>query len=145
MIRILTVVMIALIMPLLTGCETLSPERAKAEKLMGKPMIEAIKAFGNPEDMGIENGGAGTKYHGQIYVAFEHYGENFSVDTPVGGHVDYSAGFPVQVNEYERNDYIETCRVTFWADRKTLLIDYYTIKGYCGLWGSGIGNTTIFH
>ncbi|MDS7719638.1 hypothetical protein N7605_07300 [Pantoea ananatis] len=143
MVKILFCCMLIFSLTALTGCETLAPERAECEKLMGKPIDEAFKWFGLPWYVGTET--SAKKFYGQDVYYFEHDGAEWDEDKL--DHVDQNIvnGLMVLTENYVTEHHQDICYVTIWADTKTKIIDYYEIQGDCGLGWMGFGETGRLH
>lgn len=130
----------------LVGCSTIAPERDAAGKLMGKNISEAYKAFGAPSLILTETSvSSGHELYGQKIYVFDKYGTNYNQDSAVGSYMDTSSGHPVNVQQIQTKNIQEVCTVAFWVKNGSNVIDYYEVKGNCGLWGSGLGNTGALH
>ncbi|BBP65044.1 hypothetical protein PHLH5_25850 [Pseudomonas sp. Cab53] len=131
---------------LLTGCSTIAPERSAANELMGKNIQEAYKKFGNPSLILTEHSvKPGHELYGQKVYVFDKNGVNYNQQTVVDSYMDTSSGQLVNVQQIETRNVQERCTVAFWAKNDSNVIDYYEVKGNCGLWGSGLGNTGALH
>lgn len=130
----------------LTGCATIAPERSAASKLMGKDIQEAYQTFGKPSLILTETSvHQNHELYGQKIYVFDRYGVNYNQQTATGSYIDTSSGRPVNVQQIQTRNVQEVCTVAFWAKNDSNIIDYYEVKGNCGLWGSGLGNTGALH
>ncbi|MDF7788003.1 hypothetical protein P4910_21365 [Pantoea stewartii] len=146
MVKMLCCCMLVFSLTALTGCETLAPERAECEKLMGKPIDEAFEWFGPPAHVDIETAvGPDSKFYGQTYYRFEHDGAQWDENKLDHINLDYVAGVAVQTEHYVTEHHQNICYVTLWTDTKTKIIDYYEVVGDCGLGWMGFGETGMFH
>ncbi|MCP1575375.1 hypothetical protein [Herbaspirillum rubrisubalbicans] len=125
-----------------TGCETIAPERAAAESLMGKDIQEAYATFGKPWLVGTETRvGPASKLYGHKFYFFQNRGISYDRQKLVGSYMDTSSGHLQHVEQYQTEHVQEACNIGFWADPKTNIIDYYQVKGNCGWGGLGLGQT----
>jgi hypothetical protein len=127
------------------GCSVVAPERDSADKLMGKNIKEAYKRFGTPFMIGKElQVKPDDKLYGQTTYLFVRVGASYNQQRVVGGNMDFSSGQPVHTTYYETSRATESCKVQFWATKDNI-IDYYDIKGNCGLFDWGFGTTGALH
>jgi hypothetical protein len=130
----------------LSGCSTIAPERSAASELMGKNIQEAYKKFGKPSLTLTEHSVSSShELYGQKIYVFDSYGTNYDQQTAVGSYMDTSSGQPVNVQQIQTKNIQERCTVAFWVKNDSSVIDYYEVKGNCGLFGSGLGNTGALH
>ncbi|VWB41403.1 hypothetical protein [Burkholderia lata] len=126
---------------LLSACATLAPERDAASNLMGKDINEAIKRFGRPNHTGVETSvSRDSKFYGQRWYMFTRNGAAWDSQRAVGTAVEGNT--VVQYVETVHTQ--ERCDVMLWTDKQNI-IGYYEVKGNCGLWNAGFGNTGALH
>lgn len=129
----------------LVGCSVVAPERDSANKLMGQNISEAFKRFGKPFMVGKETSvKPDDKLYGQNTYLFVRVGASYDQSRVVGSSMDTSSGQPVHTTYYETSRTTESCKVQFWTT-KDGTIDFYDIKGNCGLFDWGFGNTGALH
>ena len=137
--------LIASIIFLLSGCDTLAPERHNANLLMGKNIKEAFEVFGRPMSVDTISNDPKNKYYGQKLYTFTRTGQSYDVNRVVGGGVEIRPGAgPTSVTYYTTTRETEMCIVKLIATREEI-INYYDIKGNCGLWNMGFGTTGALH
>lgn len=138
--------LLSLLILSLTGCSTIAPERSAASDLMGKNIQEAYKKFGKPSLILTEQSVSSShELYGQKIYVFDSYGANYNQQTVVGSNMDTSSGQLVNVQQIQTKNIQERCTVSFWAKKESDIIDYYEVKGNCGIFGSGLGNTGALH
>lgn len=129
----------------LAGCATIAPERDAADKLMGQNIREAYKQFGNPTLVLKETSvKPSDKLYGQNIYLFQRVGASYNKDTIVGSSFDHTPTGPVNTIYHRTDHFTEACNVSFWAG-KDGVIDFYEVKGNCGLWNAGFGTTGALH
>lgn len=129
-----------------TGCSTIAPERSAASELMGKNIQEAYKKFGKPSMILTEHSVSSShELYGQKIYVFDRYGTNYDQQTVVGSNMDTSSGQLVNIQQIQTKNIQELCTVAFWVNNNSSAIDYYEVKGNCGIFGSGLGNTGALH
>ncbi|MGF7188998.1 hypothetical protein JOE11_002034 [Robbsia andropogonis] len=112
---------------------------------MGKNIQEAYKRFGTPFMIGKELQVKPTdKLYGQKTYLFVRTGASYNHTQVVGGDNEYTSGGLVHTTYFETHRVTENCRVQFWTTKDDI-IDYYDIKGNCGLFDAGFGNTGSLH
>jgi hypothetical protein len=138
-------VCLALLSVFCAACSVVAPERDSADKLVGKNIQEAYKRFGRPFMIGKEAMvKPDDKLYGQTTYLFVRVGSSYTQQRVVGGDMDFSSGQPVHTTYYETNRATESCKVQFWTTKDNI-IDYYEIKGNCGLFDWGFGTTGALH
>jgi hypothetical protein len=131
---------------LLSGCATLAPERHNANLLMGKNISEAYKVFGRPFMIGTAHfGKADDPLNGQKQYTFVRMGTSYNKNSIVGGDTGYVAGEGLVHTDYYQTTHVQESCTVMLLTTKDNIIDYYDIKGNCGLWDAGFGNTGALH
>jgi hypothetical protein len=136
---------VVLLSVLSAGCSVVAPERDSANQLMGKDIKEAYARFGKPFMIGKETSvKPDDKLYGQATYLFVRVGSSYTTQNVTGSSMDTSSGQPVHTTYYETNKVTDSCKVQFWTTQDNI-IDYYDIKGNCGLFDWGFGNTGALH
>ncbi|HTJ99958.1 MAG TPA: hypothetical protein VL522_10070 [Bordetella sp.] len=84
------------------------------------------------------------KLYGQTTYLFVRVGSSYTTQNVTGSSMDTSSGQPVHTTYYQSNQVTENCKVQFWTTQDNI-IDFYDIKGNCGLFDWGFGNTGALH
>lgn len=117
-----------------------------SKKSYGEKYQGSLQVFGDPLFISTETSvSTESKFYGHNFYQFYFKGLEYDQEKFNGSYMDTSQGRPVLVNEFETEHVQESCRVGFWADPKTDIIDYYEVKGNCGWGGWGFGTTGILH
>lgn len=137
-----TTLIASILLIILNGCATLAQERHDANLLIGKNISEAAKYFGQQSSSYIDY--ADGPRHGEIVHVFVKNPGISSYDRVAGSDISQSGGGLVKTDYIEKVRYLTGCVISLWTNSEGT-VNYYEVKGDCGVGGIGLGNTGIYH
>jgi hypothetical protein len=126
------------------GCSVLAPEREAASGMMGQNIKAAYQKFGNPSYVDKLPVVSGDPLSGQTMYTFQRFGANYNTQSVTGSDIAPVNGQLTRTEYVETNNVQESCIVRLYtgADK---IVDYFEVKGNCGLWDMGLGQTGAMH